>query len=199
MHASPIDERCLCRCNHLKAPFAGTYFSIMPLYALASPVPCTPSTPSPCRALGQVNGLHPISVVCVCLPSQVPSSLRLARRHAFSGAARVIYPTFEARETGIRSCSFPPPSASPMILLSAARLPRAPAFRACVAGARRHSGRRFIQTAPGAAAEAYLEPVPDRPGVVSLLLNRPKARNAISLRLLKVPLLAYLWRRRAGC
>ncbi|KAI0774046.1 ClpP/crotonase [Fomes fomentarius] len=47
-------------------------------------------------------------------------------------------------------------------------------------------GRRFIQTAAGASpAEAYLEPAPDRPGIVSLLLNRPKAKNAISLRLLK--------------
>lgn len=49
-------------------------------------------------------------------------------------------------------------------------------------------GRRFIQTPAGASsAEAYLEPAPDHgPGIVSLLLNRPKAKNAISLRLLKV-------------
>ena len=35
-------------------------------------------------------------------------------------------------------------------------------------------------------AEAYLEPNHGHPGIVSLLLNRPKAKNAISLRLLKV-------------
>ncbi|KAI0751521.1 ClpP/crotonase [Daedaleopsis nitida] len=46
------------------------------------------------------------------------------------------------------------------------------------------AGRRFIQTGAG-SAEAYLEPVHDRPGITSLLLNRPKAKNAISLRLLK--------------
>ncbi|RDX53681.1 ClpP/crotonase [Lentinus brumalis] len=48
--------------------------------------------------------------------------------------------------------------------------------------------RRWIQTnhsASSNAAEAYLEAVPDRPGITSLLLNRPKAKNAISLRLLK--------------
>ncbi|KAH9927167.1 ClpP/crotonase [Epithele typhae] len=40
-----------------------------------------------------------------------------------------------------------------------------------------------LYAAPVSAA--YLEPVTDSPGVVSLLLNRPKAKNAISLRLLK--------------
>ncbi|KAI9001348.1 ClpP/crotonase [Trametes punicea] len=54
------------------------------------------------------------------------------------------------------------------------------------------AARRFIQTGQSSAgssssnaAEAYLEPVQDRPGITSLLLNRPKAKNAISLRLLK--------------
>ncbi|KAI9066420.1 hypothetical protein FKP32DRAFT_387111 [Trametes sanguinea] len=50
------------------------------------------------------------------------------------------------------------------------------------------SARRFIQTgATGSAnaAEAYLEPVQGRPGITALLLNRPKAKNAISMRLLK--------------
>ena len=66
------------------------------------------------------------------------------------------------------------------------------------------AGRRFIQTQTTAAAgpaEAYLEPVPDHPGVVSLLLNRPKAKNAISLRLLKVGFLPSIlggWARRGG-
>ncbi|RPD66767.1 ClpP/crotonase [Lentinus tigrinus ALCF2SS1-7] len=49
-------------------------------------------------------------------------------------------------------------------------------------------GRRWIQTTHSTtptSAEAYLEPVSDRPGITSLLLNRPKAKNAISLRLLK--------------
>ncbi|KAI0677025.1 ClpP/crotonase [Trametes maxima] len=46
--------------------------------------------------------------------------------------------------------------------------------------------QRFIQTVQTAASqEAYLEPALDHPGVVSLLLNRPKSKNAISLRLLK--------------
>ncbi|KAI0650211.1 ClpP/crotonase [Trametes meyenii] len=46
--------------------------------------------------------------------------------------------------------------------------------------------RRFIQTGQAVTgAEAYLEPARDHPGVVSLLLNRPKSKNAISLRLLK--------------
>ncbi|KAI0723071.1 ClpP/crotonase [Earliella scabrosa] len=47
-------------------------------------------------------------------------------------------------------------------------------------------GRRFIQTSTGAnasTAEAYLDH--DRAGITSLLLNRPKTKNAISLRLLK--------------
>lgn len=35
-------------------------------------------------------------------------------------------------------------------------------------------------------AEAYLEPLPNHPGITSLLLNRPKAKNAISMNLLKV-------------
>ncbi|EJF62828.1 ClpP/crotonase [Dichomitus squalens] len=51
-----------------------------------------------------------------------------------------------------------------------------------------HAGRRFLQTtlpAGANSAEAYLEPNHDRPGIVSLLLNRPKSKNAISLRLLK--------------
>ena len=52
-----------------------------------------------------------------------------------------------------------------------------------------YATRRFLQTTPSAganSAEAYLEPNHDRPGIVSLLLNRPKSKNAISLRLLKV-------------
>ncbi|KAM5531945.1 hypothetical protein V8D89_011480 [Ganoderma adspersum] len=52
-----------------------------------------------------------------------------------------------------------------------------------------YAGRRFLQThapLPGAnSSEAYLEPNHDHPGIVSLLLNRPKAKNAISLKLLK--------------
>jgi len=47
----------------------------------------------------------------------------------------------------------------------------------------RHS-RRHIQTTI-AQAEAYLEHSQSYPGVTSLLLNRPNAKNAISLRLLK--------------
>ncbi|KAH9939975.1 ClpP/crotonase [Amylocystis lapponica] len=43
-------------------------------------------------------------------------------------------------------------------------------------------GRRFLQTP---SAEAYLEPVASHPGITCLSLNRPKAKNAISLRLLK--------------
>ena len=54
------------------------------------------------------------------------------------------------------------------------------------------TARRYIQTgqtpANSSTAEAYLEPVQGRPGITSLLLNRPKAKNAISLRLLKVRL-----------
>ncbi|KAI0637962.1 ClpP/crotonase [Trametes polyzona] len=52
--------------------------------------------------------------------------------------------------------------------------------------ATRYAARRFIQTGQGAGgAEAYLEPVREHPGITSLLLNRPKSKNAISLRLLK--------------
>ncbi len=53
-----------------------------------------------------------------------------------------------------------------------------------------YTGRRFLQTqtlpAGANSAEAYLEPNHDHPGIVSLLLNRPKSKKAISLRLLKV-------------
>ncbi|OJT10353.1 Methylglutaconyl-CoA hydratase, mitochondrial [Trametes pubescens] len=53
----------------------------------------------------------------------------------------------------------------------------------------RCAARRFIQTgqppANAGSAEAYLEPVPNHPGITSLLLNRPKAKNAISMNLLK--------------
>lgn len=45
--------------------------------------------------------------------------------------------------------------------------------------------KRFLQTSSTSDAEAYLEPVGSHPGVTSLLLNRPQAKNAISLRLLK--------------
>lgn len=47
-------------------------------------------------------------------------------------------------------------------------------------------GRRYIQTAMEAKepAEAYLEEA--RPGITFLSLNRPKAKNAISRRLLQV-------------
>ena len=53
-----------------------------------------------------------------------------------------------------------------------------------------YAGRQFLRTqAPPAgtnSAEAYLEPNHDHPGIVSLLLSRPKAKNSISVRLLKV-------------
>ncbi|KAI0824699.1 ClpP/crotonase [Trametes gibbosa] len=49
--------------------------------------------------------------------------------------------------------------------------------------------RRYIQTGrvsgSSGTAEAYLEPSAEHPGIVSLVLNRPKAKNAISLRLLE--------------
>ncbi|KAH9850015.1 ClpP/crotonase [Lenzites betulinus] len=45
--------------------------------------------------------------------------------------------------------------------------------------------RRSIQTGRAGGAEAYLEPCVEHPGIVSLMLNRPKAKNAISLRLLE--------------
>lgn len=51
------------------------------------------------------------------------------------------------------------------------------------------STRRFIQTVTNREEEAYLEPVASHSGVTSLVLNRPKAKNAISLRLLKVSIL----------
>ncbi|KAI0796882.1 ClpP/crotonase [Abortiporus biennis] len=44
---------------------------------------------------------------------------------------------------------------------------------------------RQLQTAANEVAEAFLERAPTRPGVTFLSLNRPKAKNAISLRLLK--------------
>ena len=44
--------------------------------------------------------------------------------------------------------------------------------------------QRYIQTTPNHEAEAYLQEA--RPGIAYLALNRPKAKNAISLRLLKV-------------
>jgi len=37
-----------------------------------------------------------------------------------------------------------------------------------------------------AQQEAYLEPFSSHPGVVALRLNRPRAKNAISVNLLKV-------------
>ncbi|OCH92157.1 ClpP/crotonase [Obba rivulosa] len=43
--------------------------------------------------------------------------------------------------------------------------------------------RRYLQTST--SAEAYLEPCQGHPGVTCLSLNRPQAKNAISLRLLK--------------
>ncbi|KZT08240.1 ClpP/crotonase [Laetiporus sulphureus 93-53] len=54
--------------------------------------------------------------------------------------------------------------------VSATRIHRHPSFR------------RYIQTALG---EAYLEPVPTHPGVTCLALNRPQAKNAISVKLLQ--------------
>jgi methylglutaconyl-CoA hydratase len=44
--------------------------------------------------------------------------------------------------------------------------------------------RRYL-SAP-VSKDAFLEPVAEHPGVVSLALNRPQAKNAISITLLKV-------------
>lgn len=46
------------------------------------------------------------------------------------------------------------------------------------------SSRRCLSTP--AQRDAFLEPVAKHPGIVSLALNRPQARNAISINLLKV-------------
>ncbi|GBE80011.1 ClpP/crotonase [Sparassis latifolia] len=56
-------------------------------------------------------------------------------------------------------------------------------LRRSALSARRLAYRRLIHAS--ADAEAYLEPIKSHPGVTCLLFNRPKARNAISLRLLK--------------
>lgn len=44
--------------------------------------------------------------------------------------------------------------------------------------------RRHLSTP--ALKDAFLEPVAEHPGIVSLALNRPQAKNAISITLLKV-------------
>ncbi|OSC99014.1 ClpP/crotonase [Trametes coccinea BRFM310] len=65
----------------------------------------------------------------------------------------------------------------------------APSALRSVRAATVNARRRCLQTAAAESAgtaEAYLEPVQGRPGIVSLLLNRPKAKNAISMKLLKV-------------
>lgn len=49
--------------------------------------------------------------------------------------------------------------------------------------------RRFISTP--VQKEAFLEPVKTHPGIVSLALNRPQAKNAISVALLQVCLRLY--------
>ncbi|KAI0772014.1 ClpP/crotonase [Trametes elegans] len=63
---------------------------------------------------------------------------------------------------------------------------RAPSLTAAKSIRALYATRRLLQTSqPSFSAEAYLEPVQGRPGITSLLLNRPKTKNAISLRMLK--------------
>ncbi|PIL36922.1 hypothetical protein GSI_00612 [Ganoderma sinense ZZ0214-1] len=72
------------------------------------------------------------------------------------------------------------------MILTASRVSNLTALRSVRCA---YAGRRFLQTqippASASSAEAYLEPNHDYPGIVSLLLNRPRSKNAISLRLLK--------------
>lgn len=106
---------------------------------------------------------------------QAPCSLGSHRRHAFADVDVYIIST----NAGMSHLSL----FSTMLLVSS----RVSGLTALRSARYACGGRRFIQTPAGASsAEAYLEPAPDRPGIVSLLLNRPKAKNAISLRLLKV-------------
>jgi len=46
------------------------------------------------------------------------------------------------------------------------------------------ASRRLLSTV--SQQDAFLEAVPKHPGIVSLALNRPQAKNAISVNLLKV-------------
>jgi hypothetical protein len=74
----------------------------------------------------------------------------------------------------------------PAIPDPAHRMPFINTFHVSLRAAKRHtsSTRRFLSSVN--THEAFLQPLPSHPGITTLSLNRPHAKNAISLQLLKV-------------